>query len=140
MAVFIIRGLLRTDQFSYPSVPYFEDVPASHPSFRYVQKMKELGITTGCSTTPARYCADELVSRAQMAVFLIRSKYGDGFAFTQTPYFSDVTRASSEFAYVQKLRDLGITSGCSATEYCGSASTTRGQMASFLVRTFLTGL
>jgi hypothetical protein len=140
MAVFIIRGLLRTDQFSYASVPYFEDVPASHPSFRYVQKMKELGITGGCSTTPARYCADDPVSRAQMAVFLIRSKYGDSFPFTQAPYFSDVTGANSEFAYVQKLRDLGITSGCSATEYCGSASTTRAQMASFLVRTFLSGL
>jgi hypothetical protein len=33
---------------------------------------------------------------------------------------------------------LGITTGCSPTQYCVDAQTTRGQMAVFLIRAFLT--
>ncbi|MEO8131971.1 MAG: trypsin-like peptidase domain-containing protein, partial [Bryobacteraceae bacterium] len=140
MAVFVIRGVLGTDQFDSRSIPYFDDVPVSHPFFRYIQKMKELGITAGCSATPALYCPEAQVTRSQMGVFLIRSKYGNNFSYTQTPYFLDVGSGATEFPFVQKMRDLGITSGCSATQYCGTASTTRGQMAMFLVRAFLSGL
>lgn len=41
------------------------------------------------------------------------------------------------FPYIQKLRELGITLGCSATEYCPNSYTTEGQMALFLMRAFL---
>jgi len=31
------------------------------------------GITSGCGTGPLRYCPDDLVTRAQMAVFLVKT-------------------------------------------------------------------
>ncbi len=34
------------------------------------------GITVGCSEDPLRYCPEETVTRAEMAVFLMRSKFG----------------------------------------------------------------
>ncbi|MCC6365309.1 MAG: hypothetical protein IT165_17480 [Bryobacterales bacterium] len=39
---------------------------------------------------------------------------------------------------MQKMRQLGITTGCATAAYCPDAPTTRGQMAAFLVRAFLT--
>src|SRR5262249_1820859 len=41
---------------------------------------------------------------------------------------------NSFFKYIQKMKDVGITSGCSATTYCPNDPVTRGQMAVFIVR------
>jgi hypothetical protein len=133
MAVFIIRALMG-DSFAFPTVPFFTDVPSTHPYFKYIQKMRELAITTGCSTTT--YCPDATVTRGQMAVFLIRAQFGDTFAPATTPDFDDVAASDPFRPYINKMRELGITTGCSMTSYCGNDPVTRGQMAVFLVRDF----
>ncbi|MBL8234371.1 MAG: S-layer homology domain-containing protein [Bryobacterales bacterium] len=138
MAVFVIRGLLG-DSFQFPSQPYFTDVPATHPFFNFIQKMRELGITSGCTATT--YCADANVTRGEMAAFLIRGKLrallGDTFVFPSAAYFTDVPSTHPFFNFVQKMRELGVTSGCTATTYCPEAAVTREQMAAFVVRAFL---
>jgi hypothetical protein len=145
IAVFLIRSLM-TDNFPYPQTPYFADVPPSHPFFRYIQKITQLGITEGCSGTSdviARFCPDDLVTRGTMAVYVIRAKlatpaFGPTFTFPTTPYFTDVPATSILFPFVQKMRDLRITSGCTTTRYCPDLAITRGQIAVFLVRGFFT--
>ena len=83
------------------------------------------------------------MTRGQMAAFMIRARFG--ITVGQTfPYpaaiaaFQDVPPASGFFPYVQKMKQLGITSGCTTSEYCPDAPTTRGQMAVFLIRALLT--
>lgn len=138
MAVFIIRALYG-DSFTIQNVPYFTDVPATHPLFAYVQKLRELGITAGCSANT--FCPDGNVTRGEMAVFLVRGKltslHQDNFPFPQTAYFTDVPPTHIFYKFVQKLRELGITSGCGATTYCADSAVTRDQMATFIVRSFL---
>ncbi len=135
MAVFIIRSVVGQDTFPHTTSPYFNDVPANHPFFRYIQKLRDLGITAGCSATT--YCPDDPVTRGQMAVFLMRGKLGSGsFPFPSTPYFSDVPPSHPFFPFIQKMRELGITQGCSLSEYCPEDATTRGQMAVFLNKSF----
>jgi hypothetical protein len=138
MAVFIIRALFG-DSFTIPNVPYFTDVPATHPLFSYIQKMRELGITSGCTATT--FCPDSNVTRGEMAVFLVRGKlaslHQDNFPFPQPVYFTDVPGNHVFHKFVQKLRELGITSGCGATTYCPDSPVTRDQMATFIVRSFL---
>jgi hypothetical protein len=136
MAVFVIRSLVG-DGFSFPATPFFTDVPAGpvpHPFFKYIQKMKELGITSGCTAT--EYCPDAPVTRGQMAVFVMRAKYGatTAFPYPPTAYFRDAGGLHLFYRHIQKMRELGVTSGCSATEYCPDAQVTRGQMAIFLMR------
>jgi hypothetical protein len=46
------------------------DVPTSHPFFRYVEALYASGITAGCGTG---YCPDNPVTRGQMAVFLTKA-------------------------------------------------------------------
>lgn len=136
MAVFLVRSLLGTDNFTVPATQYFEDVPASHPQYKWIQKLRELGVTTGCNLV--QYCPNDPVTRGQMAVFLVRSKFGNNFTYPPTPYFQDVPTNHPFFNFIQKLRQVGITTGCSGTQYCANDNNTRGQMAVFLTRMFFT--
>lgn len=136
MAVFIVRSVLGTDDFTVRAEPYFSDVQPNHPLFKWIQKMREMNITTGCGLVT--YCPNDPVTRGQMAVFLVRAKYGDNFNISNTPYFTDVPSNNLFFSYIQKLRQLGITAGCTATNYCPNDANTRAQMAVFLTRMFFT--
>jgi len=136
MAVFIIRALLGNDSFPFPQTPYFTDVPATHPLFKWIQKMREFGITAGCGATT--YCPEDSVTRGQMAVFIFRALTGNSFAYSTTPYFTDVPASNPFFPFIQKMKEWGITTGCTATSYCVDSPTTRGQMAVFIVRAFFT--
>jgi hypothetical protein len=123
------------------------------------------------------FCPFDWTTRAQMAVFVIRAKMnnvhptvlsgcpatqsfpnppfncingGDAFWVLQraTPYFPGDTPVTHPFyGYIQKMREMRITNGISATQY-GSEVTpvdqtsanpnllTRGQLATFIVRAF----
>jgi hypothetical protein len=47
--------------------------------------------------------------------------------------FTDVPRASGFYRFVETLLHHGVTGGCSAIEYCPTSSTTRAQMAVFVL-------
>ncbi|HEY7370187.1 MAG TPA: S-layer homology domain-containing protein, partial [Thermoanaerobaculia bacterium] len=53
-----------------PAVASFTDVPTTHPFFRFIEALKDSGITGGCSVTPALYCPNSPITRGEMAVFL----------------------------------------------------------------------
>jgi hypothetical protein len=44
------------------------DVPTTHPYFRFVEALAAAGITAGC--LPATYCVNDPITRGEMAVFL----------------------------------------------------------------------
>ncbi|MDH5286930.1 MAG: S-layer homology domain-containing protein [Betaproteobacteria bacterium] len=74
MAVFVLRTMCGAAYVpSMPAVQRFTDVAPSHAFYRFIDKLAALGITSGCSVSPARYCPDDPVTRSQMAVFLERS-------------------------------------------------------------------
>ena len=118
--------------YPWATTQEFSDVDTSRSSFAYVNVMKLWGITVGCGN--GMYCPDQNITRAQMAVFVIRALYGDTFTYSSTPYFSDVPATDPNFAYVQKFKELGITAGCSATTFCPGDPLTRWQAATFIVR------
>jgi len=130
MAAFIIRAKYG-ENFSYTTTPYFTDVPSTHTFFKYVQKLRDDGITVVTGT----YSVDSCVTRGQMAAFIIRAKFGENFTYTTTPYFSDVPSTHNFFKYVQKMKDEGITAVTGT--YNVDSFVTRAQMAAFLARAFL---
>ena len=131
----------------------FNDVPSGSTYESYIESIYNNGITTGCGN--GDYCPSSYVTRDQMAAFLVRAtQVAAGQATTSftctggtpgasvscastNPYFSDVPATDSFFPYVQKLYELGITTGCGNGDYCPSADVTRDQMAVFLARAFL---
>ncbi|MGH9719986.1 MAG: hypothetical protein ACRD8O_07220 [Bryobacteraceae bacterium] len=171
-AVFVIRSLFSSlgannypydpatnpTGFPYPTTPYFTDVPTSHIFFPYIQKIKELGITLGCSYD--LYCPDDSVTNGQIAVFTVRAwelrttstvpgqpgpyPPSGNFTYTPTPYFPDDATpyspppVDSWFKYIQKARDLNIiTTGCTPTAFCPNTPITRGKTTFYHVRGIL---
>jgi hypothetical protein len=134
MAVFIVKALVG-ETFSYPTTPYFSDVPSSHWAFKYIQKLRELGITSGYSD--GTYQPGNQVTRAETSVFLVRALLGDSFTYPASPYFSDVSSGHWAFKFVQKLRELEITSGYPDGTYRPDNPVIRSEMAVFIWRAFL---
>jgi hypothetical protein len=102
--------------------------------------MLRRAITIGCSLYPPLYCPADTLTRGQAAVFVIRAIFnslsgnGEKFTYSPTPYFTDVPVSHPYFAYVQKMKELGITTGCTSYTYCPDDPVTNGQMAVFTVR------
>ena len=113
----------------------FNDVPASHLFYRTVETIFHNGITGGCGA--ATYCPDQVVTRAQMAIFLLKSRYGSAYvpALPTGTLFLDVPFSSFAAGWIEDLSSRGITSGCGLGNDCPTASVTRASMAVLLLRT-----
>ena len=139
MAVFIVISIEGSSNFTYTGTPYFTDVPPTYPFFRFIQKLKDLGITSGCSAT--QFCPDAPITRSQMAAFLIAARYGAvTYTYPSAPYFTDVPPSYLFFPFIQKMAQVGITAGCGLGLYCPNQTLTRGQMAVFIATGLLNQL
>ncbi len=112
----------------------FPDVP-QNAFYPFIENLFHNGVTGGCAG--GNYCPGNNVTRAQMAVFLLKSRFGS--AYVPNPatglVFTDVP-ASNPFApWIESLAALNITGGCGGGLYCPDASVTRQQMAVFLLKT-----
>ena len=125
MAAFLDRAMA----LPATSKDYFTDDNASIFEAS-INRLAASGITSGCSATT--FCADATVTREQMAAFLDRALQ---LRATSKDYFTD-DNASIFEASINRLAASGITSGCSATTFCGKSLVTREQMAAFLHRAF----
>jgi hypothetical protein len=139
MAVFLGRGIHGSSYTPPPPTGIFDDIPVTRWAADWIEQFYGEGITSGCSTSPPRYCPDSPVTRAQMAIFLLRSKHGSGYTPpTATGIFADVPATSWGAEWIEQLYQEGITVGCGTNplRYCPDDSVTRAQMAVFLMRTF----
>ncbi len=115
----------------------FGDVPVAFWAWQHIEILVKNGITAGCSTPPMNYCPTAIVTRDQMAVFLVKAKHGSSFVPPNaTGVFADVPTTHWAAKYIEQLAADGITGGCSATpkNYCPSSPVTRDQMAVFLLK------
>ncbi|MBI5962997.1 MAG: S-layer homology domain-containing protein [Chloroflexi bacterium] len=113
----------------------FADAPLTYWANTFIERLYNAGITGGCTTVPLNYCPTNSVTRAQMAIFLVRAMHGVAFVPpTATGIFTDVPVGSFGADFIEQLAADSITSGCGGGKYCPGASVTRAQMAIFLVR------
>ncbi|MBI4770942.1 MAG: S-layer homology domain-containing protein, partial [Chloroflexi bacterium] len=121
---------------------HFYDAPTSYWAYTYIEALANSGITSGC--TPTAYCPEDRVTRAQMAIFLLRGIHGAAYqppAATGT-MFTDVPAGYWAAAWIEQLAREGITAGCAPGAgdprglpyYCPEDPVTRAQMAIFLLR------
>ncbi len=138
MAIFLERGM-KGSSYTPPTATgtAFADVPSAYWAAAWIEQLAADGITAGCGGS--NYCPDDPVTRAQMAVFLLKSKYGSSYippAVGSSTGFSDVTTDYWAASWIKQLAAEGITGGCGTNLYCPESPVTRAQMAVFLVRTF----
>ena len=116
-------------------VPALSDISNTDYFYDAVNFLREYGITAGCSTSPPLFCPNDRVTRAQVAIFVIRGVLGgDNFPYSGSPHFTDVGAEVFGFKWIQKMYELGITAGCGGGKYCPTDSITRGQTAIFITR------
>ncbi|HTR03428.1 MAG TPA: CSLREA domain-containing protein [Thermoanaerobaculia bacterium] len=112
----------------------FTDVPAANPFHDDVEKIFRAAITAGCGG--GNYCPSSSVTRAQMAVFLLRAEHGSSYAPPACAgIFTDVSCPSQYADWIERLSAEGVTAGCGGGDYCPNAAVTRQQMAVFLLKT-----
>ena len=136
MAVFLERGM-RGSGFSPPAATgsVFLDVSPVDFAASFIEQLASDGITAGCGNN--NYCPDDTVTRDQMAVFLLRAKYGSSYSPPAAAgVFGDVDLGHWAVRWIEQLAAEGITAGCGGGNYCPNADVTRDQMAVFLVRAF----
>jgi len=136
MAVFVLKAKEGASYFPPPAAGVFTDVPASDPFAPWIEELFNRGVVTGCGAGPA-YCPNNPVLRQQMAIFLLKTKLGSAYAPpAAVGLFGDVPVSSPFAPWIEDLFNRGIGAGCGGGNFCPTNSTTRGQMAPFLVKTF----
>jgi len=140
MAVFLLKGE-HGGTYAPPAcaATMFTDEPCpGGPFVDWVNQLASEGITGGCGG--GNYCPSNPVTRAQMAVFLLKAEHGSAYAPPPcTGIFTDVEcTPTPAFAvnWIEQLFHESITGGCGGGDYCPTNPNTRGQMAVFLVKTF----
>jgi len=135
MAVFLLKAKHGPSYVPPEPTGAFTDVPTSHWAARWIEQLAAESITAGCGL--AQFCPDNPVTRAQMAVFLLKAKYSSGYAPpAEAGVFADVPIGHWAGPWIERLAAEGITAGCGTGTYCPDNPVTRGQMAVFLSKTF----
>ena len=115
-------------------VANFLDVSSSNTFYSYVTTLVRNAITVGIGG--GLYGVNDNTLRQQMAVFLLKGKFG--LCYTPPPctgVFNDVPCSSSFAPWIEALAGLGITGGCGGGNYCPQNPVRRDQMAAFLLKT-----
>jgi streptogramin lyase len=136
MAVFLMKAKLGKGEMPPPATgTVFNDVPAANAFAPWIEQLAGFGITGGCGG--GDYCPNSSVTRAQMAVFLLKSQHGSLYTPPGcTGIFSDVPCPSQFANWIEQLSLEHVTSGCGSGMYCPDTPVNRGQMAVFLVKAF----
>ena len=143
MAVFLLKSEHGATYTPPPCTGIFPDVectPAPAFAVDWIEQLEREGVTGGCGG--GDYCPGSPVTRAQMAVFLLKTEHGSSYAPPAcTGVFADVACAPTPaFAadWIEQLYAEGVTGGCATSplRYCPGNAVTRGQMAVFLVKAF----
>jgi hypothetical protein len=138
MAVFLLKAKYGLCYVPPQCTGTFPDVVCPSLFADWIEALAAEGITTGCGG--GNFCPDNLVTRRQMAVFLLKSKYGSSYVPPAcTGVFDDVACPGAPAVdFIERLAAEEITGGCSTMPplYCPDNSSTRGQMAVFITKTF----
>ncbi|HYO14970.1 MAG TPA: PQQ-dependent sugar dehydrogenase [Thermoanaerobaculia bacterium] len=139
MAVFLLKAIHGS---SYQPPPaqggVFDDVQPGDFAADWIEQLFAEGITGGCQTSPRRYCPSDSVSRAEMAIFLLRARHGAAYTPpATTSSFADVPNNHFAQDWIEQLHAEGLTGGCGTNplRYCPDNPVLRAEMAAFLAQT-----
>ena len=128
-----------------PSIPVFFtksfwDVPHNSFADEYIHALAGARLTKGCGG--GNFCPENNLTRAEMAVQMVRAMYGPDFApAPAVGIFSDVVISDTDTTadYIEQLYNDGVVAGCgtSPLRYCPTDLVNRAQMSVFLVKGLL---
>jgi hypothetical protein len=138
MAVFLLKAKFGSGYNPPPAQGgVFADVQPGDFAAAWIEDLFNQGITVGCGD--GNYCPGQPISRAEMAVLLLKTSLGTGYAPpTETgTIFADVHVGDFAAAWIEDLFNRGISGGCdSVPNFCPTRPVNRAEMAVFLTLTF----
>ena len=137
MAAFLLKSEHGAAYLPPPCSGVFADVPCPSTFANWIEQLAAESVTSGCGGS--NYCPDSSVTRAQMAVFLLKTKNGPSYVPPPAAgIFGDVPVGSFAADFIEALYNQGISGGCQTSPllYCPDNPVLRQQMATLLVRTF----
>ena len=84
MAIFLLRSKYGKNYTPPQATGIFDDVPVTHWAADWIEQLYREKITSGCSTSPLRYCPDSSVTGVQTALFIARTFGGPPGAVPKT--------------------------------------------------------
>ena len=93
-------------------LPFMDDDQSSHADA--IAAIAALGITTGCDGSGDNFCPNDLVTRGQMATFLVRAF---DLPESEADHFGDDNGSVHEDS-INRLAQAGVTQGCREDSYC----------------------
>jgi len=128
----------QTSTLNDVSTPTFADVPYDHPYHDHIEALYQAGYTAGCSTEPLLYCPEDIMTRAESAVFVERGIHGAAYdpPDPTQAIFADVALEAWYADWVHGLWNDGYTSGCETNplRYCPERDHTRAEGTVFYLR------
>ena len=116
----------------------FVDVPSDHWAFDNIEWLYQQGYVAGCRSEPRMFCPEQVMSRAEAAVFVVRGVRGADFSPPQptATTFQDVALSDWFADWVTQLWDDGYTAGCLADplSFCPLQGHTRAEATVFFLR------
>ena len=131
------RGELQSAQTPQAATAY-RDVAPDHYAAEHIGALRDAGMFAGTDCGVGLFCPNAPILRSKMAVWMVRILDDGG----EPPpaagnRFEDVDAEDEWASYIERFAELGVTAGCGdGSRYCGGEVTSRGQMATFLVRAF----
>ncbi len=112
----------------------FDDVRPGDPRHDDVRTVAGAGAMEGCGGNS--FCPDDPLSRSQLAMSLLKSRYGPWYAPKPATgrVFADVPLSSPAAPWVEDLARREFAGGCGPGVFCPDDNVTRAQAAVFIVR------
>jgi hypothetical protein len=140
----LFRGVIKSTNDTPNALPempvYFTkaywDVPRGHWADAFIHSLAGARITRGCGS--GNFCPESTISRAEMAVTMVRAMYGPDYAPPPAiGIFADVVISDTDTTadYIEQLYNDGVVAGCAAGPpalYCPNDLVNRAQMSVFV--------
>jgi ribulose 1,5-bisphosphate synthetase/thiazole synthase len=118
-----------------PSPVTYEDVPATHPMWTFIQAMTREGLTAGCGTSPSGqplFCPDNGTLRRELAVWITTALSLPHPPCSVRPY-PDVPRTDPYCPFIAAVKNAGLGVPCDigASNFCPAQAVTRADTTAF---------
>ncbi|HET9529450.1 MAG TPA: M12 family metallo-peptidase [Blastocatellia bacterium] len=110
----------------------FLDVGEEHVFYTEIGKLSARGVTLGCGG--GNYCPDMVVTRDQMAAFIIRALGETNPPEPAMQRYADVPATNVFYRFIEEMAVRQITLGCGGGNYCPGEAVLRDQMGGFIIR------
>lgn len=133
----LISRVLGAPSPPIPASRRFNDVEISYAASKFIEYVARRGVMGGCNPTGTIFCPEALVTRAEMAAFIMSALGVKNPPQPSVKPFDDVEVTHWAAGFIEELRRRGIAQGCDrGNNFCPDSPVTRKDMAVFLAEGF----